>query len=259
MPVRLCRFGPRNIYPTYQMNKSKILVGIGFVASLIVAPLSHAVLTGPTSYLSSSDSPFSSASFSYFHLETFEDHLLNVPGVTASAGGVTSVVFGPSIHDSVDADDGLIDGSGLNGDSYYSALGAAGVSFTFNAGALGSLPTSAGLVWTDGGAGAPITFEAFDQNGLSLGILLGGHADGSNVGETGEDRFYGTTNAGGISRIFIANATGGIEVDHLQYGLASHDNNKVPDSTSILGSLAFAFAGLVAIRRRHSRAGFENL
>ena len=239
------------------MTKSKILVGIGFVASLIVAPLSHALPIGPTSYLSFGDSPFSSGSFSYFHLETFEDHLLNVPGVTASAGGVTSVVFGPSIHDSVDADDGLIDGSGLNGDSYFSASGAAGISFTFNAGALGSLPTSAGIVWTDGGGGAPITFEAFDQNGLSLGILLGSHADGSNVGETGEDRFYGTTNAGGIYRIIVSNASGWIEVDHLQYGSASQDNNKVPDSSSILGSLAVAVAGLVAIRRRHSRAGFE--
>jgi hypothetical protein len=252
LPVR----SPKTSILPNQMTKSNILVGIGFVASLIVAPLSHALLIGPTSYLSSGDSPFSSGSFSYFYLETFEDHLLNVPGVTASAGGVTSVVFGPSIHDSVDADDGFIDGSGLNGDSYFSASGAAGVSFTFNAGALGSLPTSAGIVWTDGGAGAQVTFEAFDQNGLSLGILLGGHADGSNVGETGEDRFYGAMNAGGISRLFISNAAGGIEVDHLQYGSALQDNNKVPDSTSILSSLAVAFAGLVAIRRRYLRAGF---
>jgi len=225
------------------MTKSNILVGIGFVASLVVAPLSHAFLIAPTPYLSFADSPFASASFSYFHLETFEDHLLNVPGVTASAGGVTSVVFGPSIHDSVDADDGLIDGSGLNGDSYFYASGAAGISFTFSAGVLGALPTSAGIVWTDGGAGAQITFEAFDQNGVSLGMLLGSHADGSNVGETGEDRFYGAMNAGGISRIFISNAGGGIEVDHLQYGSASKDNNKVPDSTSVLSSLALPSRG----------------
>src|SRR5687767_14185007 len=193
LPARVSGSLPGNIYPTYQMNKSKILVGIGFIASLVVAPLSHAVLIGPTAYLSFGDSPFSSGSFSTFHLETFEDHLLNVPGVTASAGGVTSVVFGPSIHDSVDSDDGFIDGSGLNGDSYFSSFGATGISFTFNAGALGSLPTSAGIVWTDGGSNGQITFEAFDQNGLSLGSLLGGHADGSNVGETGEDRFYGAT------------------------------------------------------------------
>ena len=47
---------------------------------------------GPTPYLSSSDSPLSGGSFAYFHLENFEDHLLSTPGVSASAGGVTSVV-----------------------------------------------------------------------------------------------------------------------------------------------------------------------
>jgi hypothetical protein len=41
---------------------------------------------GPSPYLSFSDSPFNGGSFTYFHLETFEDHLLNTPGVTASPG-----------------------------------------------------------------------------------------------------------------------------------------------------------------------------
>jgi uncharacterized repeat protein (TIGR01451 family) len=44
-------------------------------------------------------------------------------------------------------------------------------------------------------------------------------ADGSNAGTTGEDRFFGVTNVGGISAIKISNSSGGIEVDHLQYGL----------------------------------------
>jgi uncharacterized protein (TIGR03382 family) len=234
------------------MTKS-ILLKIGLIAALTLAPWSHAELIGPTPYLSSADSPFSGGSFNYFHLETFEDHLLNVPGVTASAGGVTSVVFGPSVHDSVDADDGLIDGSGLGGDSFFSTDGGTGISFSFDGTLLGSLPTSAGIVWTDGASGQ-ITFEAFDENGLSLGSLLGSHSDGSVVGETAEDRFYGATNAGGISRIFISTVGGGLEVDHLQYGDASPDVNHVPDSTSTLGSLAFAVAGLVALRRRRSRA-----
>ena len=87
---------------------------------------------------------------------------------------------------------------------------------TFSAGALGQLPNAVGLVWTDG-AGT-ISFEAFDENGLSLGILVGNHADGSFLGTIDEDRFYGATNSGGISRIRISNTSGGIEVDHLQYG-----------------------------------------
>lgn len=117
-------------------------------------------------------SPFSSLSFSYFHLETFEDHLLNTPGIslTASPGsGVTSVVFGPAIHDSVDADDGTIDGSGLRGDSFFTSAGATGIGFNFNATVLGSLPTHAGIVWTDG-AGL-VTFRAFGPDGSLLGTI----------------------------------------------------------------------------------------
>src|SRR5438477_7131672 len=129
--------------------------------AVILLPISRAdTFLGPTPYLSFADSPFNGGSFSYFYLETFEDHLLNTPGVTGSPGGVTSVVFGPSIHDSVDADDGVIDGSGLNGDSYFSSNGAGGVTFTFDAGVLGSLPTDAGIVWTDGAGGSQITFQA---------------------------------------------------------------------------------------------------
>ncbi len=44
-------------------------------------------------------------------------------------------------------------------------------------------------------------------------------ADGSISGETAEDRFFGVTNPGGISSIRISNTAGGIEVDHLQYGV----------------------------------------
>lgn len=173
---------------------------------------------GPTPYLCFSDSPFSGLSLGYFHLETFEDHLFNVPGVTANQGGVTSVVFGPSIHDSVDCDDGSIDGSGLMGDSFF---GAADMRFTFHAEVLGSLPTHAGIVWTDGGGGATVIFEAFDSAGISLGTVSGQHADNANNGETGEDRFYGIINASGISAIRISHNSGGLEVDHLQYGGAA--------------------------------------
>ena len=132
---------------------------------------------------------------------------------------MTSVVFGPSIHDSVDADDGAIDGSGLAGDDWFSGCGSCGVTFHFDDGALGDLPTYAGMVWTDG-AGT-ITFEAFDENGVSLGKIFGNDADGSFNGETAEDRFFGVFNSGGISAIKLSNASGGIELDHVQYGLGN--------------------------------------
>lgn len=222
----------------------------GGLVMALAGPVSHAhaaaTSIGPTPYLSAADSPFAGVGFGYFHRETFEDHLLNTPGATANAGGVTSVVFGPSIHDSVDADDGLIDGSGLKGDSYFSAAGANGIRFTFDATVLGTLPTHVGLVWTDGGAGTSVTFSAFAANGdLLFTRTDSGFADNFNNGETAEDRFFGAIDPAGISAIFMSNASGGIEVDHLQYGAAA----AVPEPATY----ALMLGGLLAvalIRRR---------
>ncbi|MDZ7412954.1 MAG: PEP-CTERM sorting domain-containing protein [candidate division KSB1 bacterium] len=187
----------------------------------------------------------------------------------ASAGsGVTSVVFGPSVHDSVDADDGVIDGSGLRGDSFFSPSGAAGVRFNFNAAVLGSLPTHAGLVWTDGagqvtfqafgpdGAGQ-VTFQAFGPGGNLLGTIgptsqPGVSPDNSVNGETAEDRFFGVTDAGGISALFISNSAGGIEVDHLQFGLAAPP--QVVPEPSTLALLGLGAAALLGYSYRRKRA-----
>lgn len=210
------------------------------------ADASAPVFLGPTPYLSFADSPFLDGSFDWFHLEDFEDHLFNVPGVTANAGGVTSVVFGPSIHDSVDADDGVIDGSGLDGDSYYTASGPGGIRFTFDPGVLGTLPTHVGLVWTDGGHGASVTFSAFG----ALGELLftetrSGFADNANNGGTAEDRFFGVVHAAGVSAIFMSNSSGGMEVDHLQYGSLA----PIPEPAA----WALLLAGVAALGARVQR------
>ncbi len=169
-------------------------------------------------YLSSADSPFTGAGLGYFYLEDFEDWALNTPGVTASAGFSTKPAFPASLTDSVDGDDGSIDGSGNAGNSWFSADGARGITFTFDPLVLGSLPTQVGIVWTDGLD--PIGFEFLD--GSSNPIAWGSGflaADASFTGGTAEDRFFGLDNPIGIGSVRIwSGAGGGIEVDHLQYG-----------------------------------------
>lgn len=192
---------------------------IGLVSLLLAfaATPAAAQLIGPTPYLGAADSPFDGMRFSYFHIDDMEDGLLNTPGVMASVGAP----YGPTgITDSVDEDDGAIDGSGTGGYSFFSSDGLGGIRFTFDAVALGRYPTHVGIVWTDGTD--DIEFEAFDASDMSLGTRTGTHADADFNGGTDEDRFYGIVHAGGVKSIVIRNSVpgggAGIEVDHLQYG-----------------------------------------
>ncbi|MGE5170255.1 MAG: hypothetical protein ACM3JC_07775 [Rudaea sp.] len=191
-----------------------LLVGLVTLATASVAAAQTFI--GPSPYLSQADSPFAATiTAGTTFLETFESGALTTPGVTPSTG---SVVAPGGITDSVDGDDGAIDGFGTAGHSFFSGNGAAGITFTFDATVLGHLPTQVGIVWTDG-AGTT-TFEAFGPGGASLGTIGPvAIADGAITGETAEDRFFGVTNAAGISAIKISNTSGGIEVDHLQYGV----------------------------------------
>ncbi len=187
-----------------------------FIA-LAALPSSAQTFLGPTPYLSSADSPFPVGSPNY-SLETFEDHLFNVSGVTASSGVVTGVVYpGSSLIDSVDGDDGVIgNGTCTNCDSYFVTAGT--VTFMFSEAILGGLPHHAGLVWTDGAPGCTVTFKAFDVNGVLLGTVVApGLGDGSNSGTTAEDRFFGVDFVGGIRKIQVSNSSGGLEIDHLQF------------------------------------------
>ena len=177
------------------------------VCSLALSRPAEAQLLGPSPYLNFDNSlpgagtaisPFAGLSFAnYFHLETFEDAALNTPGV--SSAGIVIVPGG--ITDSVDGDDGTIDGFGTLGHTFFGD-GATGLLFTFDGVALGGLPTHAGIVWTDGFG--DITFQAFDAGGILIGTLGGTHANGSISGETDDDRFYGIIAPGGIGSIFSA-------------------------------------------------------
>lgn len=210
----------------------------------VVAASASAQFQGPTPYLDRPDSPFAGVpAWAYFHVEDFEDGL-NTPGLSASAG---SLLSSGGLRDSVDADDGAIDGSGSAGFSWYSASSRS-IDFSFDALVLGALPTHAGIVWTDVGftdgtfCVGHVAFEAFDSGGLSLGSIgpfqVG---DGAANGGTAEDRFLGVINLGGISRIRISMPdSGDWEVDHVQYGLVP-----APGALALAGA-----AALIGARRR---------
>lgn len=205
----------------------------------------QAVLLGPTPYLSSADSPFNGTSFSYFHLEDFEDAALNTPGVTANAG--TQIGFPGPFTDSVDADDGSIDGSGVAGHSFFHGSGFTGVTFTFDEIALGVLPTHVGIVWTDGVN--DVVFEAFDGTGGLIGAIGPiAIAQPGFTGSTSEDSFFGVIDAGGIGSIRVShtNTSFAVEVDHLQYGFDATLVSE-PGAFAILGA---GLAGVFVIRRR---------
>ena len=204
----------------------------------------HAGVIGPTPYLSFADSPFNPANYSQFFLEDFEDGLFNTPGVTDTQSFC--------ITNNTCFVGGLVDSVGNGGDqtkghSLWSGSGS--VTLVFDTSVTGSLPTAAGLVWTDGQN--PITFEAFDQNGVSLGVIVGNHADNNFSGGTAEDRFYGATNAGGISKLVIFNPPA-IEIDHVQFGYAPIVKGGVPEPSSWALMLVGA-AGLGAMLRGRRR------
>jgi MYXO-CTERM domain-containing protein len=178
-------------------------------------------------------------------LEDFEDGTLDF-GITANPDGFVIPPTREGFIDSVDGDDGAIDGSGLGGHSWFHDFGTTGITFTFS----GSLPTAAGVVWTDGGG--LTSFEAFGPGMVSLGVI-GPFAldDGVYTGTTGDDFFFGVQDAGGILAIKLTNSFGGIEADHVQYGRAPV--NSVPELSSIT-LLALGALGAVGAARRR-RAG----
>lgn len=204
-----------------------VLVGVLGPASLAQGQSTH----GPSHYFSFNDSPFKGIPFTWFYLEDVEDGQINTPGLSianATPGGSLSVEGPGPLIDSVDGDDGKIDGCGAGGHSIFGCPSTFNI--VFDASKLGGYPTHAGVVWTDGGG--IVTVIAYDANNDPIATLHGNSADGSYWCSTDEDRFYGFSNPGGISRIYLTDQNGCMEFDHVQYGLscpADYNGDGFPD------------------------------
>ncbi|MCA9235450.1 MAG: hypothetical protein KDA44_08250 [Planctomycetales bacterium] len=200
---------------------------------------------GPTPYLSAADSPFPvDGSNPRFFLEDFEDGLLDTSGVglvginrppifPPVAGGISGP--GPET-DSVDGDDGVVDGLGNDGSSLRQAMFleefeifSTRLRFEFSEGELGFLPNAFGIVWTDGLRGTGIRLRAFSPAGLAVAEqLYVGFGDAAATGETTEDRFIGLVSPVGFAAVELSVSAVSssvlpfpppvVEFDHLQYG-----------------------------------------
>lgn len=226
---------------TLRGEDTRVIV-VAAVLMLVSIGTAHAapVFFGPTPYLSSADVPNGFyAGGNPVVLENFEDDSLDF-GISASAGSIIDRLGRIPFDDvdSVDVDDGVIDGSGSLGRSWFQPAGNNGVTFTF-----ASPVTAAGLVWTDSLA-APIVFEAFGPGMASLGVF-GPVTLGDTVftGTTAEDRFFGVQDVNGIvalrMTVLTAPGTSGLEVDHVQFGNAV----PLPGAIWLFGSGLLAIAG----------------
>lgn len=235
-----------------------LLAALGLLFISAATQSIAATLLAPTPYLSVADSPIGTAVNEYFYLEDFEDGNLSTSGVTLSPAGI---ITAPSdLTDSVDADNGPIDGLGNSGRSLLTGGTTNTFSFQFDALVLGNLPTRAGIAWTDVGTVVDgplgvgtVIFEAFGPANESLGTTVANMlGDGAINGATAEDRFFGAINPAGISRITITMpGSTDWEVDHLQY-------LRVPEPAALLlALLALAGGSLTIDIRTRGQAGIR--
>lgn len=174
-------------------------------------------LSDPIPYKSRADSPFVGVVFaSYSQFEDWEDGLVNTPGVTPSS---VATGAGP-LCDSVDGDDNVVDGKCEKAGGCNSGFSGSGtIDFTFDAVALGALPTHVGIAWTDGATGCDAIFEAYDAADVLIGTKTAAAVgDNSNSGTVDEDRYFTVVHAAGVKKIVVKSSAGGVEVDHLAYG-----------------------------------------
>jgi len=218
------------------------LITAGMLAIASVLPAHGALTTYYSHYEQPSDVPSGFyGGGSAQHIEDMEAGVLRF-GISANTGGIIPPDFSGYI-DSVATDGNPSDPLGNRGHSWFAG---GSVTFTFDA-----PHAAAGLVWTDGGFGCDV-FAEFFRGGTSLGMIsLLALGDFSNFGSIEEDTFIGAFDPLGIDAIRVWNSSGGLEIDHVQFG----ETTPVPEpSTYLAGALLFLPFGAHLIRRLRNRS-----
>jgi hypothetical protein len=220
---------------------------------VFIGPVAMAGWYGPTTYRSFADSPFAGFTYSgYFHLENFEDGLVNTPGLTMTPVLGGGSVLADGTASSVDLDDGLIDGTS-SGKSYLLGFGSFTISsrlnLTFDPAALGGqLPTDVGFVRVVGLSG-DMSINIYDASNSLVSTILHGVTGNPFSYTTDDDRFFGYRHLPGISRVEIINPLGSYtQFDHIQYGAFP---SPVPETSTVGAGAALAvLCGWGVLRRR---------
>jgi hypothetical protein len=235
----------------------RLLAALLLFLTVADAASAAVVFLGPTPYLSKADSPFPvDGSNPNFYLEDFEDGELNTPGIYQPLQPPFGTIFHGVVvppsegTDSVDGDDGLIDGWGREGHSLRSNYEIVidtiprsqhfSVTFEFDHAVLGEFPTAFGIVWTDGPHNSAFGIHITTPQGDSFwSDISRGVGDTERFGATDEDFFVGVLATEGIARVILRGSYVGeapsafaFEIDHLQYGYAA-----IPEPASALTAL----------------------
>jgi hypothetical protein len=206
---------------------------------------SGAATTGITTpYLSIANSPLVTASPGY-QLDTFESGALTLPAVTLTT------LHGSSVdpHSSVDADDGVVDGNGLNCKTLtvITQANTTGATFSVSNVILGTYPKSAGIAVTVDIAN-PLIFTVFDSSNAVSGTLT---IPNSNALDPSNDDFLlWASDPAGISAISVSstNAAIALHLDHLQFDTIN--TISIPEPGTFAGAMVIGISGLFAARRR---------
>lgn len=193
--------------------------------------LADTVCLEPTPYLRIEDSPFDLSGLgSTMFLDDFEDGTLDGPIISPDTR-----IRGPGpLTDSVDADDGIVDGQGNGGHSLETTRYIVHPTFPWTYRTFVDIiftdidhrPNAFGFVWTDAFYQSSVELQLVGTNGTNIGICsYGSLMDGANTGETAEDVFIGVIADQPIGHITVFGESVGfqpeserVELDHIQFG-----------------------------------------